>query len=179
MGYKESWGFVRTAVREVWFDRKSKLLILGLFSSFLVLNAFIREWLLVRGTLFSSFKVFFDGVYYSLRTVSLSTGIVIILLSFLSALLIAMVVYGFRKNQEMTALAGAGGKGAASSGIVLSLLAPACPACGIGVLSLFGFGSLGGILPLGGQEFSILAVFLLVLSIGYVSKQIAEPVCDV
>ncbi len=179
MSFKEYFRLIRIAFKEVWFDRKSKLLMLGLFSLFLILNAFIREWSLVGSTLFSSFKVFFDGVYYSLRTVSLSAGLVVLLLSFLSALLIAMVVYAYRKNQEMTAVASGRKKGAVTGGVLLSLLAPACPACGIGAFSLLGFGSLGAFLPLGGQEFSILALFLLVVSIGYVSRQIVEPKCEI
>ena len=179
MNSKKYWKLVLGSVKEVWFDRKSKLLMIGLFSLFLILNAFIREFSLIGSTLFSSLKVFFEGVYYSLRTVPFFTGLVIVLLSFLSALLITMVVYGFRKNQEMTALASGGSKGAASSGVILSLLAPACPACGISLFSLFGFGSLGAFLPLGGQEFSILAVFLLVLSIGYVGKRMSEESCRI
>ncbi|MBT4604441.1 hypothetical protein HOC01_02280 [archaeon] len=179
---KQTYKTTKLAVKRVWFDRKSKLIILALTASFIVLNAIILELFQVGKLLFSSPRTFIDGIYFTLRSLHFFPGVMMILLSLLSAILIAMVLYALRIKKQLGAsqptLSGSA-KASAGTGIILTLIAPACPSCGIGVLSAIGLTTLGSFLPFGGQEFSILGIIVLLVAITYTAKQIEEPVCKI
>ena len=68
-----------------------------------------------------------------------------------------------------------------TTGIFLGVLAPGCAACGIGLLSLFGFSAaILTLLPFGGLELSFLAIGILGFSVIKISKDIKKGiVCEI
>lgn len=86
---------------------------------------------------------------------------------------VAMIIYSFkRQKQAFQKKAGL----TSSTGLISAVLGTGCSACGVWVLGLLGTGSFIAILPLGGQEFGILGVGMLITSIFLVAKRIQEPI---
>ncbi len=142
------------------------------FSFFVLMNLVFKEYLQIKGLLFSNFVTFFDSLWYTWMTMPIFSQAMLIIVSLLSSLLIVLVFMAYKQNQKLSGSAG-------SSGIVLGILAPACPSCGIGIFSLLGFGSLSAILPFGGQELGVVAIVVLIGSLMYVSKQLVAKICEV
>jgi hypothetical protein len=93
----------------------------------------------------------------------LPTELVLVGVSLLVGANIAMVAYHFREHGF-----GVAESGGSAVGVFLGVLGAGCAACGsailVGVLSLFGATGLLTVLPLEGQEFSLIAALFLVLS---------------
>ena len=67
----------------------------------------------------------------------------------------------------------------ATSSILVSLIAPACPSCGIGLLSILGFGGFLAMLPFKGLELGFISIGLLGVSIIYLSNKITTKTCSI
>jgi hypothetical protein len=98
-----------------------------------------------------------------------------ILIAVLVGINIAMIVYLFKKRNEL------GGQGtvAGVGGVASGALGIGCAACGSfllsAILASFGAASALALLPLKGGEFGIASVVLLGVTLGIVSNKIAEP----
>lgn len=88
---------------------------------------------------------------------------------------IAMAVYYFKNKGAISRRMGTAGFFGTFSGF----LGVGCSACGSvalsSLLSVIGAGSALSYLPLGGREFAILSIFLLLLSIYQISRNISAP----
>ena len=163
-----------SALKEVYNKPIQCLFSLGLSFLFLSLNILIFQFTQLGTLLIKEPSLYFKTYFYSLGNLPILSLMSTLTLSLLSSILIVMLIYGYRKNIAMNSQKGAAG---ASSGLVIGLLAPACPSCGIGLLSALGLGGLGTVLPFGGQEIGIIGILVLLVSIVYVSGQIVAPVC--
>ena len=170
--FKDYFEYYKDACKEVFANRINVLYIAGISFLFVIFNLIIREFLQIGELLFSSPTNFLDAIWYSWMSMPTTSKFLMLAISILSSMLLVFVYIAFRKNQKLSGKAGSGG-------IVLGLLAPACPSCGIGVLSLLGFGSIGAFLPFGGKEIGIVAIFVLIGSLLYVSREIAAPRCKI
>jgi hypothetical protein len=96
------------------------------------------------------------------------TGTLLLALAVLIGVDVAMVVYHVREH-GLSAREGSSG----AVGLVLGTLGAGCAACGTailaGLLSLFGATGVLTLLPLEGQEFSIVAIVVVVLSIFWIA----------
>lgn len=96
------------------------------------------------------------------------TGSLLLALAVLIGVDVAMVVYHVREH-GLSAREGSSG----AVGLVLGTLGAGCAACGTailaGLLSLFGATGVLTLLPLEGQEFSIVAIAVVVLSIYWIA----------
>jgi len=102
----------------------------------------------------------------------------IIIMSALFGMNISLMVYYFVKRRDIPKKESVGAAGAFASG----LLGVGCASCGSfllgSILASFGASGLITVLPLRGEEFSILAIVLLGLSIDWISKSIqSSRVC--
>ena len=70
-----------------------------------------------------------------------------------------------------------GGTVGASSSVLLSVIAPSCPACAIGPLSVLGLSGYLAVLPFQGLELGILSIIILSVSLVYLSGKIETKVC--
>jgi len=105
---------------------------------------------------------------------SLKSFILLIILAIISGINFTMLVYLLRRQAKATKEAGA-----SFFGIIAGMFGIGCDACGSVVLtSIFGLaftGSIISFLPLGGLEFMIIAIIIMVISIYYISKKIVNP----
>ena len=104
----------------------------------------------------------------------------IIVMSVLFGLNASLILYYLVKRRDIPKKEGVGAAGAFASG----LLGVGCASCGSfllgSILASFGASGLITVLPLRGEEFSILAIVLLGLSIDWISKSIqSSRVCGI
>jgi len=96
------------------------------------------------------------------------TGLLLLVLAALIGVDVAMVVYHVREH-GLSAREGSSG----AVGLVLGTLGAGCAACGTailaGLLSLVGATGVLTLLPLEGQEFSVVAIVVVVLSIYWIA----------
>ncbi|MBT4539266.1 hypothetical protein HOC32_03200 [Candidatus Woesearchaeota archaeon] len=122
--------------------------------------------------LLSDFSLFFPlliGAHVAISKISL---ILLIAMSLLAAIVLSMTIY-LVKRQVKSAV------GASSSGLLVSIIAPACPSCAIGLLSTLGFGSFLAVLPFKGLELGVLGLILLVASTIYLANKIVTTTCEI
>lgn len=110
---------------------------------------------------------------------SLLSATLVVLISILFGLNIALTISYFRKRiTEQKA------GGTSVAGMLAGLIGIGCASCGSVVLStIFGVGATAaftGFLPLGGQEFSVLGVAILLGSLYITGKKLADPlICKI
>lgn len=158
------------------YEKKRNLLWTGLIS-ILALYIFIsvnylsdlKSVLDVTGSyslvLQSSINHFFD--FSQAETVKFVAAVLIALLA---GVAVTMTAFRFRNAKS------AEGKGGMAGilGIFSGALAASCPACSLALISLLGVSGGLAIFPLGGVEFSFLALGLLLFSIAMISKSLVE-----
>src|SRR3546814_5312489 len=91
-----------------------------------------------------------------------------------------MITYQFRLRRQLVRQTGQAGAAASFGGLAAGLFGVGCAACGTFVLSpaltLLGISGLIALLPFGGEEFGVLGVGMLGLSLALTARRIAEPV---
>lgn len=136
--------------------------------------------IVISDTFSSSQKIgIISSVFGSIQTnfTPLSRSITLIV-AFLFSINISLFVYFFLRAAKLNKEAGIG-----TSGFLLGLIGVGCASCGSVILSSFlGIGTTAGfigILPLKGAEFGLLSIFLLSISIYFLSKKIKDPlICN-
>jgi len=142
------------------------------FATFLILfNALINNYRIIFSSSFS-FLLTLSLVRGTLSSINIISLLLLVLMSLLAGIVLSMTI--FLVKRQATAKVGM-----SSLSILAGVIAPACPSCAIGLLSVLGVGSFLAILPFKGLELGVIAVFALFISILYLSKKIAAKVCDV
>ena len=157
------------------------ILTVVLAFSFFALNVYIPN----LKFLLSSFKDYSPEIWGSLL-VSLFQGglatlpthsiILLAIMGVLIGLVVSLITYKVRtaKGQSLA------GTKYATVGALFGLAAPACAACGIGLLSLIGLGSAAAYLPFQGTEVAVLSIALLAFAVFQLNKSIGEcTVCRI
>ncbi len=137
--------------------------------------------IVISDTFSSSQKIgIISSIFGSFQTnfTPLSRAITLIVV-FLFSINISLFVYFILRAARLSKEAGIG-----TSGFILGMIGVGCASCGSVILSSFlGVGAAAGFigtLPLKGQEFGLLSIFLLSISIYFLSKKIQDPlVCKV
>jgi len=106
------------------------------------------------------------------------SGAVTIAMAVLFGANVALIVYYFRLRRTLVKHAGSGVIAASVGGLASGLLGVGCAACGTLILSpaltFLGAGTVITSLPFGGEEFGLLGVAMLVVSLIWGAKRIAE-----
>jgi hypothetical protein len=93
---------------------------------------------------------------------------------------VAVVIYLFRSRQQGLTQAGPGLAATSVGGLASGLLGIGCAACGTLVLgpalSFMGAGTIIALLPFGGEEFGMLGVGMLGLSLVLSAREIGRPI---
>src|SRR3989344_6453428 len=172
--------------REILCSPKHTLLALILTILLFVFSVWFPNLGLIRDVLFSNNFTFLNKIIFlwnSLGAVttefSALSATLLVVISILFGLNISLTVYYFKRR---VTLQKAGGMRIA--GMLAGLIGIGCASCGSVILSIFlGVGATAaftGFLPFGGQEFSILAIIILVWSLYVTGKKIADPlVCGI
>ena len=110
----------------------------------------------------------FIGTFSAMSYLSIVT---LLLSSLLAGIFISLLAYHVKTLKKMnSSISGSGG-------FLLVMLSPACPYCGIGLVSAMGLGGMFAGLPLNGSEISIAGIFLLIIAIVSISTKISQKVC--
>ena len=181
---------IRTAWESLYREILCSPKYIALALIFIILVFVFSVWLpnlgLIRDVVFSNNFTFLNKIIFlwnSLGAIttefSASSATLLVFISVLFGLNIALTVYYFKRR---ITLQKAGGTSIA--GIIAGLIGIGCASCGSVILSTFlGVGATAaftGFLPFGGQEFSILAIIILVWSLYVTGKKIADPlVCGI
>jgi len=115
-------------------------------------------------------------LYASIGTnFSVLSAITTIIIAFLFGVQIALLWYYIRRRQGGGSVAGA----TSLSGVISGFFGIGCAACGslliTSLFSLIGAAGLLALLPLRGQEFSLLGIALIVFSIYLLAQKLADP----
>lgn len=180
---RKAWG---SLYHEILCSPKYLLLALILATLVFIFSVWLPNWELIRNVVFSSSTSFFDKIAFlwnSLGAITTnfsgSSATLLVVISVLFGLNISLTVYYFKRRITFQK---AGGMSVA--GMLVGLIGIGCASCGSVILSTFlGVGAAAaftGFLPFGGQEFSILAIIILVVSLYVTGKKIADPlVCGI
>ena len=172
--------------REILCSPKYTLLALILTILLFVFSVWLPNLGLIRDVVFSNNFTFLNKIIFlwnSLGAIttefSAPSATLLVVISVLFGLNISLTVYYFKRR---VTLQKAGGMSIA--GMLAGLIGIGCASCGSVILSTFlGVGATAaftGFLPFGGQEFSILAIIILVWSLYVTGKKIADPlVCGI
>lgn len=93
---------------------------------------------------------------------------------------VAVIAYAYRERRRLVMQSGQTVTMASLGGLLSGLFGIGCAACGAFMLSpalaLFGAGTLLAALPFGGEEFGVLGVGMLILSVVICAKKIGQPI---
>ena len=161
---------IREALHEVYSERKY-FLFSGLFSlSVFSLNALIGNFKLIASQF--SLVLMVDLLASTHSTMSTVSFVFLIIISLLSGIVFSLSIFLFKRQISYNA-------GVGVTGIVSSILAPACSSCALGLAGILGIGGFLSILPFKGLELGVLGIILLGVSLVYLSGKITTKVCDV
>ncbi|GEM_PF-628016 len=161
---------VPEAVKEVYTSKKYFLVTFSIALAIFLFNVLVNNYrILFSDFSFSLFFSLFLGTLVSMTTFSI---VLLIILSVLAGILMAMTVFLVKRQIKGSLRAG-------SSGVLVSLITPACPSCAIGLLSVLGFGGFLAVLPFKGLELGFMGIGLLGVSMIYQSNKIATKICNI
>jgi len=169
--------------RQVFKDKRYLLLSAIVTVFIFVLSTWLANLKLVITILFSSAGNIAEkmgillNLIGSIRTnFTVFSGSYTIILAILFGLNISLVTYYIKRQKTFIKR---NGMATSAGGLVSGMLGIGCAACGtvaLGpLLSLFGASALLTIMPFGGEEFGILGVLIISLSIYLTAKKIYEP----
>jgi len=161
---------IKAALQEV-YKKKGYLVITVVFGVIVFLfNTLITNYQILISNF--TFKLFFSLIAGTLGTMAIIPIILLIIISILSGVVVSMTSFLVRKQIKGT-------MGASSAGVLVSLTAPACPSCAIGLLSMRGLGGFIAVLPFKGLELGVAGIILLIVSLIFLSGKITTHVCKV
>ncbi|NQV92015.1 hypothetical protein HQ489_06085 [Candidatus Woesearchaeota archaeon] len=162
----------RTKEALIEVHKNKSYLISSLIFAFLVFafNVLINNYRILISNF--TLKLFFSLLVGTIYVMSITSFILLIVMSLLSGIVFSMSI--FLVKRQITS-----NIGASSSTLLVSLIAPACPSCAIGLLSTLGFGSFLAVLPFKGLELGVFGVILLGISVVYLSNKIVTKTCDI
>lgn len=159
---------ITAAFQEV-YSQKRYFLWSGFFSMLVFsINAAIRNYKLLLSEF--SPQLLFNLIINTHNSMSVPSLAFLITISLLSGILFSFSL--FLLARQITYSAGVG-----LSGIITSILTPACSSCALGLAGLLGMGGFLSVLPFKGLELGILGIVLLLLSLVYLSRKISANSC--
>src|SRR3989338_6355481 len=146
---------VREALKEVYSSKKYFFISFVVALAFFLFNALINNYSILFSNF--SFLLFFSLLKGTIFTMTAYSFILHIIISFLVSIVAAMTIFLVKRQVKGTL-------GMSSSGILASFIAPGCPSCAAGILSMLGVGGFLAILPFKGYELWFFGVGLLGVS---------------
>ena len=160
----------REALKEV-YSKKKYFLFSGLCSLWVFsLNAVIGNYRLLWSDF--SLPLFFDLVFNAHQSMSGISFIFLIVVSLLSGIVFSLSIFLLKRQVEYSA-------GIGLSGIITSILTPACSSCALGLAGILGISGFLSLLPFKGLELGALGILMLLVSVVYLSRKITIVVCEV
>ena len=172
---------ITKALRKVFSEVSYAVLTSVMFVVVLLLILWLPNLHFVAGTLFSGKTSFGEKISFVLATFwtlktnfSFWSALATIFIALLFAVNCSLLIYYIKRKKSLL-----GSGGANVFGLLAGLLGTGCASCGSIILSVIGLSGVAIILPLGGQEFSVLAIGLLLFSLHSISKKIiSDNTCN-
>jgi len=166
---------VKEAFQKV-FEKPFYLILSLIFSvCILLINLLIINYNTVKS--FPGLKIIISVLIGAFSFLPLHSVILLFLISILSGIFLSMLFYHINNLRKAKASYATG-----IGGMFLGILAPSCPACGLGLASLLGLGGMISSLPLGGIEVNLVGAILMIFAVLSISKKINSKTgntCDV
>jgi hypothetical protein len=162
---------------------KKKYLALFLAAAilFFLFNLLMQNLRLLIGGItrysWSSYRVIFVNVFTgSLAMLPLHSRVLLMIISILVGVVLSLLVFKISVARKQAFV----GTKSATLGAIFGLAVPACAACGIGLLSLIGLGSVLWYLPFKGTEVAVISVVFLSFAVYQLNNGLKEcNVCQV
>ncbi len=135
------------------------------------LNAIFRNYKLLWDQF--SFSLLFNLIRGTFMATSTSTLVSLIIISLLSGIILSFTIYLIKRQVSSS------GVSTSISSILVAIVAPACPSCAVGLFGVVGLGGLISYLPFRGAEIGPLAILLIAISLGYLSKKVVTNTCGI
>ena len=161
---------VLEALKEVYAIRK-----------YFVITFFVALILFLFNVLVNNYRILFSDfsltLFFSLlsgTTLSMTkfSIMLLFLMSLLAGIVIAMTFFLLKRQVR-------GNFKMSSSSVLVSLIAPACSSCAIGLLSVLGLGGFLAVLPFKGIEIGFVGIGVLGASTIYLSNKITTKTCSI
>jgi len=158
------------SLSEVYAEKKY-FVYSGLFGLLVFsLNALLGNFKLIASQF--SLVLIFDLLVSAHKTMSTVSFVFLLIISLLSGIVFSLSIFLFKRQVSYSA-------GVGFTGIISSILVPACSSCALGLAGILGIGGFLSVLPFKGLELGVLGMVLLSVSIVYLSGKIAKKVCEV
>ncbi len=161
---------VPEALKEVYDSKKYFVITIGVVLFLFLFNTLVNNYRILFSDF--SFSLLFSLLKGTLASMTAVSIVLLIVMSVLAGVILSMTIFLIRRQVK-------GGVGASTSGIFVSLIAPACPSCAIGLLSVLGMGGFLAFLPFKGLELGFLGMGLLGISTVYLSNKITTKTCSI
>ena len=158
------------ALAEVYVEKKY-FFYSGLFSLLVFsLNALIGNFKLVASQL--SLLLIFDLIVSTHSTMSTVSFLFLVIISVLSGIIFSLSLFLVKRQISY-------GAGIGLSGIIASVLTPACSSCALGLAGILGISGFLSVLPFKGMELGVLGIIFLGGSLIFLSRKIVSNVCEI
>ena len=161
---------VQEALKENYRSKRYLVITISVALVLFLFNILVNNYRILFSDF--SFPILFSLLSGTLSSMTTLAILLLIVMSVLAGIVVAMTVYLVRRQIK-------GSLKASSSSVLVSLIAPACPSCGIGLLSVLGFSGFLAVLPFKGLELGFLGIVLLGISIFYLSNKITTKTCSI
>lgn len=156
------------ALQQIYTEKKYYLLSLGMSLFIFTFHSLLYNYnLLIHDFSLKLLFLLFLGTATARTITSL---IFLIILSVLGGIVFSAAVYVLHMQISSGVKTGV-------LGIFMSIIAPACSSCALGILGLLGLGGVLLALPFKGQELNIAAMIILLFSLVSLSKRIVAKTC--
>ncbi len=117
-----------------------------------------------------SLTLIFDLLLSAHSTMSNASFVFLLIISLLSGIVFSLSLFLVKRQVSYSA-------GLGFTGIISSILAPACSSCALGLAGIFGISGFLSVLPLKGLELGAIGILLLGISLVYLSGKIVTKMC--
>ncbi|NQV91152.1 hypothetical protein HQ489_01650 [Candidatus Woesearchaeota archaeon] len=162
---------IKEALQTVFFSKKYYAISLIAGIIIFSLNAVIRNYKLLFDQF--SFSLLFNLVLGTFTSFATSMWISLIIVAILTGIIVSFTVFLIGRQINSS------GVSTSITSIFIAIVAPACPSCAVGLFGIIGLGGLMVYLPFRGEEFGPLAILLIAISLGYLSKKVVTNTCEI
>jgi hypothetical protein len=162
---------IKEAFQIVYYSKKYYAISLIAGIIIFSLNAVIRNYKLLLDQF--SFKLLYHLVLGTFTSFATSMWISLIFIAVLSGIVVAFTVFLIDRQISSS------GVSTSISSILIAIVAPACPSCAVGLFGIVGLGGVMAYLPFRGEELGPLAILLIAVSLGYLSKKVVTNTCEI
>lgn len=161
---------VQEALKKMYNSRKYFFITLVVALILFMFNTLVNNYQILLSDF--SFSLIFSLLRGTLASMTTLSIILLVTISTLAGIVTAMTMFLIKRQVKGSLKVG-------SPNILVSLIAPTCPSCAVGLLNVLGFGWFLTALPFKGLELGFIAIGILGASMIYLSNKITTKTCSI